>query len=99
MKKSQPIRVIAAHRPVFTTATELRRGMGERDGGRVGEGGREIKGRREGGDAKNQNVGRMRAERKQCNEGPWKEEGGKEGEGEIYRSVPERYIYRCQQQY
>lgn len=44
MKKSQPIRVIAAHRPVFATATELRRGMGERDGGREREGGR--KGRR-----------------------------------------------------
>jgi len=34
MKKSQSIRVIAAHRPVFATATELRRGMGgEGEGG------------------------------------------------------------------
>ncbi len=39
MKKSQPIRVIAAHRPVFATATELRRGMGERE--REREGGKE----------------------------------------------------------
>lgn len=38
MKKSQSIRVIAAHRPIFATATELRRGVGER-----GEGGQRIK--------------------------------------------------------
>lgn len=31
MKKSQPIRVIAAHRAVFAMATEPRRGMGERE--------------------------------------------------------------------
>ena len=42
MKKSQPIRVIAAHRPVFATAAEPRRGMGERERERGGrEGGRE----------------------------------------------------------
>lgn len=39
MKKSQPIRVIAAHRPVFATAAEPRRGMGER--ARAREGGKE----------------------------------------------------------
>lgn len=43
MKKSQPIRVIAAHRLVFAAAAEPRQGMHERGIGREGgkEGGRE----------------------------------------------------------
>lgn len=59
MKKSQPIRVIAAHRAVFPTATELRGGgMGEQE--MVGGEG-EIHGMR-----KTQNMRKARKAGKKC---------------------------------